>query len=173
MGRGAAAGGLVIDWITMPLWAAMNSHADYPSTPEMDAERERRARHYWDAWPEIAKRLPPALVQATLLLHDARLVQVHSDPAAGELRLLVRPWQGKTEWWVFTGVEKHQWINHQIQLGGPPGFGDLGYSQIKPTATGFLMAILMSSGLELVVRASGFHFLDAQVPFRQESPNAP
>jgi len=145
----------MIQWITMQDWAGVNSRGRGHNAKTLVSMEQRRDA-YWRRFDEMKGRLPEALVKADSLLHDARLAEVQSNSEKQELRLLVKPCDGKAQWWVFTGVRNHRWINHRLQLPGPDGFGDMGYSEIRLTSGGFAMAILFSSGLELVVNARGF-----------------
>lgn len=155
----------MMQWFTMEMWAVGN-HPDYPASPEARLEARRRSEEYANRYESFRNALPSQLIEADSRLHDAELVSVHAGSDGRELRLTVRPCEHKTERWVFTGVAHHEWINHQIRLGGPPGFGHLGYSEIAPRKDGFSMAILFSSGLELVVRATGFRIEDVTEPFK-------
>ena len=154
----------MIRWMTMELWAAGNL-PERTLTLKVLEEMRTRADEYGAKWDSMKERLPPAMVDAVSRLRDAELLSVHADAARAEVRLTVRPWNAPPERWVFKGARRHEWINHQLALSGPPGFGHFGYSEFEVPPDGFSMAILFSSGLESVVRAADFGIEDVALPF--------
>lgn len=148
----------MIKWITMHEWAGVQhpgeeqGHSSWKTLDERGREYERQL-------DEIRDRLPPDLLQADQHLHDAELLEVCCRSAVHELQLTVQTYDGKSERWLFQGVSEHRIINHRVELSGPPGFGHLGYSEIEIAEGGFSIAILCSSGIEIVVVATGFHLI--------------
>lgn len=107
----------------------------------------------------IRNRLPPDLLatQESVSLHDARLRELRLvdgtltlglDSHAGDERLTL----------TYTGVERFESTSDpEVGLGGPAGYGDLGYHEVSVLPDGaFEHRLLFSTGIELVVVFRGF-----------------
>ena len=147
----------MIQWITMKDWA----EDDDDENEGTEADFERRREEYWRHLDSISDRLPADLMAADRRLHDAELLAIEYDVDSKRLRLRVEPLGSPQEWWTFTQVSQYNWINHRVNVGGRPGFGEMGYSELRLVPSGFQMDILLTSGLELCIEAGGF-FLSAE-----------
>ncbi len=102
----------------------------------------------------IRNRLPPDLLatEDSVSLHDTRLRELlladgtlvmELDSHAGDERLTL----------IYTGVERFgTTANPNVGLGGPAGYGDLGYCEVDALPSGALEhRLLFSTGIELSV----------------------
>jgi hypothetical protein len=102
----------------------------------------------------IRERLPPDLLvtEESVSLHDARLralrlvdgtLVLGLDSLAGDERLTL----------TYTGVERFESVaDPKVGLGGPAGYGDLGYYEVDALPGGTLEhRLLFSTGIELIV----------------------
>ena len=107
----------------------------------------------------VRDRLPPDLLatQESVSLHDTRLRELRLvdgslsmglDNYAGDERLTL----------TYTRVERFEsTADPQVGLGGPAGYGDLGYCEVDVLSSGaFEHRMLFSTGIELVVVFHGF-----------------
>lgn len=115
----------------------------------------------------LRERTPPerlATLDAllSLALHDARLRRLRLEPAAGALRIELESHSGEERFALsYSGVEQLvSEADPRVGLGGPPGYGDLGYDEVDLAPGGaFLHRMLFSSGIELAVAFRGFELL--------------
>ena len=130
-------------FFTMKWWSGEEDH---------DAQEEYQA--YWRNLP----RIPPALrrFEEDVGLHDAHLLRMENGP--GELHLLLSRLdaQGRRSPLTIKYLDVASTVitsDPDIGLGGPHGFGDLGYDEIDVAADGLAEhRILFSSGIEIAVR---------------------
>ncbi len=111
----------------------------------------------------IRCQLPPDLVAAheSLPLHDARLREMTVLKADGTARLVLDSHAGDERFTLtYSVVERVQSAaDPQAGLGGPGGYGDLGYDELDILPTGaFEHRLLFSTGIELALVFRDFAF---------------
>jgi len=97
-------------------------------------------------------------------LHDALLREMHFDAARAELNLLLDVEDGQLDWrrlrltyQKVTSFQSH--ADPNVGLGGPHGYGHLGYTEIHLVPDGHLEhRLLFSTGIELRIRFADFSF---------------
>jgi hypothetical protein len=109
----------------------------------------------------VRDRLPPDLLatQETISLHDTRLRELRLLVAEGSLSLGLDSYTGDERFTlVYSGVEfLESSADPNAALGGPAGYGDLGYCEVDVLPDGtFEHRLLFSTGIELAVRFRGF-----------------
>jgi hypothetical protein len=114
----------------------------------------------------IRNRLTPDLlrVEDGLPLHDGVLRRMWLDVASGQMTLTI----DLDDWskpscaveFQYDGVSQFESTSPGSgdDLGGPIGFGHLGYFETDVNGRSFEHRILFSSGIELRIVFSGFHF---------------
>jgi hypothetical protein len=114
----------------------------------------------------IRSRLTPELlrVEEGLSLHDGVLRGLWLDVASGQIKVNI----DLDDWdrpscaveFRYEGVSRFESTSpgRGDHLGGPIGFGHLGYFETDVNEQGFEHRILFSSGIELRIVFSGFHF---------------
>jgi hypothetical protein len=117
--------------------------------------------HYAAHLARIRQHLPPDLLatEETVSLHDTRLRESRLIPAAGTLVLVLESYAGDERLTLtYSGVERFEsTADPAVGLGGPAGYGDLGYCEVDALAGGlFEHRLLFSTGIELVVVFRGF-----------------
>jgi hypothetical protein len=116
----------------------------------------------------IRALLPADLLalQESISLHDARLRQLVVLPAEAGMRLVLDSYAGDERFTLtYSEVERvESTADPEAGLGGPQGYGDLGYDEVDVLPSGALEhRLLFSSGIELAVMFRGF-------ALRRESP---
>lgn len=124
----------------------------------------------------VRDRLPPDLLatEESVSLHDARLRELRLadgtlvlglDSYAGDERLTL----------TYTGVERFESAaDPAVGLGGPAGYGDLGYCEVDALPGGaFEHRLLFSTGIELAVVFRGFRLQRAAHAGPDAAPNQP
>jgi hypothetical protein len=107
-------------------------------------------------------QLPTLDALLALRLHDSRLRHLRLEPLAGTARLVLDSYDGSERVTLaYSGV---QWLvsetDPDVGLGGPHGYGDLGYDEVDVLPHGeFVHRMLFSSGIELAVMFNGFELL--------------
>jgi hypothetical protein len=114
----------------------------------------------------IRDRLPPDLLatQESVSLHDSRLRELRLMAKDGSLRIALDSYRGDERFTlVYSGVARFEsFADPDVNLGGPGGYGDLGYCEVSVLPSGlFEHRLLFSTGVELVVEFSGFQLLRA------------
>jgi hypothetical protein len=109
----------------------------------------------------IRDRLPPDLlaIEESFSLHDARLRSLRLFTAERSLSLALSNYAGDERITLhYSGVERFESnADPEFGLGGPFGYGDLGYCEVDVLPSGaFEHRILFSSGIELAVAFRGF-----------------
>jgi hypothetical protein len=109
----------------------------------------------------IRDRLPPDLLatEESVSLHDTRLRELRLSVTEAVLTLGLDSYSGDERLaLVYSGVERlESSADPEVGLGGPAGYGDLGYYEIDVLADGALEhRLLFSTGVELVVVFRGF-----------------
>src|SRR5262245_24988929 len=115
----------------------------------------------------IRDRLPPDLLatEESVSLHDTRLRELRLLPAEGTLSLGLDSYAGDERLTLtYTGVERFEsTADPEVGLGGPDGYGDLGYCEVDELSGGtFEHRLLFSTGIELVVVFRGFRLQRAK-----------
>jgi hypothetical protein len=109
----------------------------------------------------IRDRLPRDLLatEETVSLHDTRLRELRLSLAERTLLLELDSHSGEERFSLcYTGVE---WLESvadpKLGLGGPGGYGDLGYCEVDILANGaFEHRLLFSTGIELTIACHDF-----------------
>lgn len=109
----------------------------------------------------IRDRLPPDLIatEEWVSLHDTRLRELRLLLTEGTLTLGLDSHAGDERITItYSGVERYESIaDPEVGLGGPAGYGDLGYWEVDVLPDGALEhRMLFSSGIELWVTFHGF-----------------
>ena len=109
----------------------------------------------------IRDRLPPDLLatEETVSLHDTRLRELRLLLAERALTLALDSYSGDERFILtYMGVEHFEsTADPEVGLGGPAGYGDLGYCEIDALPSGaFEHRLLFSTGIELAVAFQGF-----------------
>ena len=109
----------------------------------------------------VRDRLPPDLLatQESVSLHDTRLRELRILPAQGTVSLGLDSYAGDERLTLtYTGVERFEsTADPEVGLGGPAGYGDLGYCEVDALPGGaFEHRLLFSTGIELAVVFRGF-----------------
>ena len=109
----------------------------------------------------VRDRLPPDLLilEESVSLHDARLRELRVMFAQGTVSLgLDSDGGGERLTLIYSGVERLQsTADPEVGLGGPAGYGDLGYGEVDALPGGaFEHRLLFSTGIELAVVFRGF-----------------
>ncbi len=109
----------------------------------------------------IRENLPPDLIatEESVSLHDSRLRHLRLITEDRSLTLAFSNYAGDERITLhYSGVERFESIaDPNAGLGGPFGYGDLGYCEVDLLPGGsFEHRLLFSSGIELVVAFSGF-----------------
>jgi hypothetical protein len=112
----------------------------------------------------IHDRLPPDLIatQESVSLHDTRLREMQLLLNDRSLRVALESHAGdKRLTLLYSGVNRFDsFAAPDVYLGGPGGYGDLGYCEVDVLPDGsFEHRLLFSTGIELVVEFRGFQFL--------------
>jgi len=112
----------------------------------------------------IRDRLPPDLLatQESVSLHDTRLRELQLLLADKSLRIVLETYSGAERLTLlYTGVVRFDsFAAPDVYLGGPGGYGDLGYCEADVLTGGsFEHRLLFSTGIELVVEFRGFQML--------------
>jgi hypothetical protein len=128
-------------------------------------DAEARSAGYAAHLDTVRDRLPPDLLatQESVSLHDTRLRELRLaegtltlglDSHAGDERLTL----------TYTSVERFESVaDPEVGLGGPAGYGDLGYCEVDALPGGaFEHRLLFSTGIELVVVFHGFRLQRAR-----------
>jgi hypothetical protein len=108
------------------------------------------------------ERLPTLNALLALALHDTNLRQLRLDSAAGTLHIELESYGGEDRFTLaYSGVERLvSEADPSVGLGGPHGYGDLGYDEVDLEPGGaFVHRMLFSSGIELAVAFRGFELL--------------
>ncbi len=113
----------------------------------------------------VRDRLPPDLLatQESVSLHDTRLRELRL--ADGSLSLGLDSYAGDERLTLtYSGVELFESAaNPEVGLGGPAGYGDLGYCEVDVLPGGaFEHRLLFSTGIELAVVFRGFRLQRAR-----------
>jgi hypothetical protein len=143
-------GFLSVRFFTMAWWCDLQTGAD--SNPSADYAAHLAA---------IRHHLPPDLLatEETVSLHDARLRELRLLVAEGTLSLVLDSYAGDERFTlVYNGVIRFESsADPAVGLGGPAGYGDLGYCEIATLPDGALEhRLLFSTGIELAVAFCGF-----------------
>jgi hypothetical protein len=109
----------------------------------------------------IRDRLPPDLLatEESISLHDTRLRELRLSVAQGSLSLGLDNCTGDERLTlVYTGVERFESsADPEVGLGGPAGYGDLGYWEVDVLPDDAIEhRLLFSTGIELIVMFRGF-----------------
>jgi hypothetical protein len=109
----------------------------------------------------IRDRLSPDLLatEESISLHDTRLRDLRLRIPESTLSLILDSYAGDEQFYLlYSGVERFESVaDPEIGLGGPFGYGDLGYCEVDILPCGaFEHRLLFSSGIELVVVFRGF-----------------
>ena len=109
----------------------------------------------------IRENLPPDLIatEEEVSLHDSRLRHLRLLTAERSLALALSNYAGDEYITLhYSGVQRFESIaDPDAGLGGPFGYGDLGYCEVDLISNGsFEHRLLFSSGIELVVAFIGF-----------------
>lgn len=109
----------------------------------------------------VRDRLPPDLLatEETVSLHDTRLRELRLLPAENTLTLGLDCHAGDERFILtYSGVERFEsHADPDVTLGGPGGYGDLGYCEVDALPGGlFEHRLLFSTGIELAVTFRGF-----------------
>ena len=112
----------------------------------------------------IRDRLPPDLLatQESFSLHDARLRELRLSLKDRSLRIALESYAGDEHLTlIYSGVDRFDsFADPNVYLGGPGGYGDLGYCEVDVLPSGtFEHRILFSTGIELAVEFQGFQLL--------------
>lgn len=112
----------------------------------------------------IRHLLPPDLLatEESISLHDTRLRELFLSPKECSLRIALDTYAGdKHLVLAYNEVERFQSLAApDVGLGGPGGYGDLGYCEVDIWPCGsFEHRLLFSTGIELVVVFRGFQLL--------------
>jgi hypothetical protein len=126
----------------------------------------------------IRDRLPPDLLatEESVSLHDTRLRELQLlvseqslsmglDSYAGDERLTL----------VYSGVERFESsADPKVGLGGPAGYGDLGYCEVDVLrGAAFEHRLLFSTGVELVVMFRGFRLHRVKLAEKNDPADRP
>jgi hypothetical protein len=111
----------------------------------------------------IRDRLPADLLatQETVALHDCRLREARMEIADSSFILVLETFDGDESLTLtYRGVTRLTTVaDPAIGLGGPAGYGDLGYTEVEVLPAGtFEHRLLFSSGIELGVVFSDFRW---------------
>lgn len=114
----------------------------------------------------IRPHLPHDLLAAheSVPLHDSRLRELTILPATQTARLVLDTYAGDERLTLtYGGVERvESTADPDVGLGGPHGYGDLGYDELDVLPTGAIEhRLLFSTGVELVLVFSSFAFTRA------------
>ena len=109
----------------------------------------------------VRDRLPPDLLatEEAVSLHDTRLRELRLLPVEGRLSLGLDSYAGDERFTLtYTAVERFESAaDPEVGLGGPAGYGDLGYCEVEALPDGrFEHRLLFSTGIELAVVFRGF-----------------
>jgi hypothetical protein len=109
----------------------------------------------------IRDRLPPDLLatEESISLHDTRLRNLGLQTVASSLSMALINHAGNEQFLLlYSGVERFESVaDPEVGLGGPFGYGDLGYCEVDILPCGaYEHRLLFSSGIELVVVFRGF-----------------
>ena len=109
----------------------------------------------------IRDHLPADLraTQESVSLHDCRLRVLTLNAAQQSLVLTLESHDADERLTlIYCGVERFEsYADPDVGLGGPAGYGDLGYSEVEmPTPSSFEHHLLFSTGVELVVTFRDF-----------------
>ncbi len=115
----------------------------------------------------LRDRLPPDLLatEESVSLHDTRLRELRFLAAEKSLSLGLDSYGGEERLTLFySGVERFESLaDPKVDLGGPAGYGDLGYCEVAMLPSGALEhRLLFSSGIELAVVFRGFRLQRVQ-----------
>lgn len=113
----------------------------------------------------VRDHLPPDLLatEESVSLHDTRLRELRL--ADGSLLLRLDSYAGDERLTLtYTGVERFESAaDPKVCLGGPAGYGDLGYCEVDALPGGtFEHRLLFSTGIELAVVFRGFRLQQAR-----------
>jgi hypothetical protein len=114
----------------------------------------------------IRDRLPPDLLatQEAVSLHDTRLRELRLLPNERSLSLVLESYAGDERLTLtYAGVERFESMaDPEVGLGGPAGYGDLGYCEVDVLPDGaFEHRLLFSTGIELAVTFREFQLQQA------------
>lgn len=128
-------------------------------------------KNYWDYFDSIKMKLPNELIvfSKTIRLHDSNLLEINSNNILKELNLKFNIYKYNTKGnsigkqhliMKYSGVQSlNVSSTPELGLGGPKGFGDLGYDEIDiETSNIFIHRILFSSSIEFEIKFSSFNF---------------
>jgi hypothetical protein len=109
----------------------------------------------------LRDHLPPDLLatEGSVSLHDTRLRELRLLPAEGSLSMGLDSHAGDERLTLtYTGVERFESAaDPEVGLGGPAGYGDLGYWEVDMLPGGaFEHRLLFSTGIEFAVVFRGF-----------------
>jgi hypothetical protein len=116
----------------------------------------------------IRDRLPPDLLATaeTMSLHDTRLRKLRLMPGERSLTLELDSYAGDERFTLtYTDVARFESeADPEVGLGGPAGYGDLGYCEVDVLPDGtFEHRLLFSTGIELAVAFRGFQLQRASL----------
>ena len=132
-----------------------------------EVEDETVVSRYWAYLDGVKAQLPEA-VRAFAYehnLHDALLLKMHVNPTARTVQCEYDGWD-RTSYYprrytlVYTDVEALETGGNPARpLGGPGGFGHMGYAEFECLADGLIEhRLLFSTGIELTLRFRGLTF---------------
>ncbi len=118
---------------------------------------------YQAHYERIRDRLPGALrdMEGVAALHDSRLLRLAVDIEAATAKLTIVTYDGDHRWTLtYIGlVGMQSTADPEKRLGGPGGYGDLGYDEVDVGEDGlFEHRLLFSTGIELGFRFRDFAF---------------
>ena len=126
-----------------------------------DGGKNDRAAEYPAHLATFRDRLPPDLLltEESVSLHDTRLRELKLLPAQGSLSIGLDSYQGDERFTLdYIGVTQFEsTADPAVGLGGPGGYGDLGYCEVDALKDGkFEHRLLFSTGIELMVVFTDF-----------------
>lgn len=148
-------------FFTLDWWLAVQSLEDHDPVPDF--------RKHLDT---IRDRLPPGLLQLqeSISLHDSHLREIAWDADSNLLtiRLTGSNEQGGARSFQLTYKQVQAYrstADPEIGLGGPHGYGDLGYDEADITDDGlFEHRLLFSSGIEIQIHFRDFELTWSDLP---------
>ncbi len=132
-----------------------------------DSEDDTAADRYWAYVKSVRSLLPPAIVRLheEYSLHDSRVIELRVEPVEARAVLSVTGSSRDGERCDYTleylGLASYVTRNARGDgpLGGPIGYGDLGYDEFEILPGGHTEhRILFSSGIEVELRFRDFRF---------------
>jgi len=127
---------------------------------------ENAVKNYWNYFDSIKSSFPESIIKFTenISLHDSNLLELNHKVCEDKLQLLLN---------IFTNddIRKKIVVNYndlldlklssdpEKGLGGPYGFGDLGYDEFDVEKDYFIHRLLFSSGIEIIINFKKFEYL--------------